>query len=327
MESSTALLEVAHVTKEYRGGVRANDDISFAVHAGEVCGLLGHNGAGKTTLLNQVIGLVRPTSGSIRVLDHDAVADPAAARMACSFQPQAQTPIDGLTPRQAIELMARIRGADRQRARRRAAELLAALDIQEWADRIGDQLSGGVKRLTAFAMAAAEPGRVVMFDEPTNDVDPVRRGLMWDQLRILASDGCAVLLVTHNLVEAERAVDRLAILDRGRMIAYGTPAQLRGETRGRLRMEITAADSETASKVALTYSGAASGRRLVADVVAADVADAIPWIQQMQADGEIEEFTIAPISLHDVYVRLVGTENPATAGHDRTGVDDATLGT
>src|SRR5512141_816323 len=105
------LLEINGLTKTYRrGGVRANDGITLSVDAGEVYGLLGHNGAGKTTLVNQVIGLARPDAGSIDLEGADLVADPGSARRACSIQPQAQVPIDGLTPRQAIDLVGRLRG-------------------------------------------------------------------------------------------------------------------------------------------------------------------------------------------------------------------------
>src|SRR5699024_2690986 len=144
--------------KVYRSGIRANDNISFDVEAGEVFGLLGHNGAGKTTLLNQVIGLARPTHGTIHIAGKDVVANPAAARRNCAFQAQSQAPIEGIPPRQAIELVARIRGASRRHARNRASELLKALDIEQWADQTGDRLSGGVKRLTAFCMTAVHPG-------------------------------------------------------------------------------------------------------------------------------------------------------------------------
>lgn len=222
------LLEIDNLTKIYRRGTRANDGVSLRVDAGQVLGLLGHNGAGKTTLLNQVVGLAKPTAGTIRIDGRDPVADPTMARRACSLQPQAQAPLEGVTPRQAIETLARIRGAGRRRACTRTEELLAALDIEEWAGTTGERLSGGVRRLTAFGMAAAEPGRVVMLDEPTNDVDPVRRRLLWEQVRALGAAGCAVVLVTHNVVEAERAVEHLAILDQGRVVARGTPAELRG---------------------------------------------------------------------------------------------------
>lgn len=209
------LLEVERLTKKYGKGVKANEEVSLSLEEGEVFGLLGHNGAGKTTLINQVIGLLRPTSGSIKIAGIDVVANPAFAREVCSVQPQAQAPITGLTPRQAVEIVGCIRGADKKRARRRTAELFEALELEEWAGIPGERLSGGVRRLVAFCMAVVEPGRMVMLDEPTNDVDPVRRRMLWKQVGRLTEDGCGVMLVTHSVLEAERAVDRLAIMDRG----------------------------------------------------------------------------------------------------------------
>jgi ABC-2 type transport system ATP-binding protein len=325
------LLEVDHVTKEYRRGVRANDDVSFRLDGGQVLGLLGHNGAGKTTLLNQVVGLARPTAGSIRIDGGDAVADPAMARRRCSLQPQSHAPLDAVTPRQAIEIMARIRGAGRRRARERADELLAALDLQRWAGTPGERLSGGVRRLTAFCMAAAEPGRVVMFDEPTNDVDPTRRRLLWRQVRALADAGRAVVLVTHNVVEAERVMDRLVILDRGRVVAEGTPARLRAAHGDRLRFEVAAADPDEAARLAADLAAdladavrpgrgdgtgdragadaaAVAGRRVVAAIDADAAASAIAWARRHQAAGTVDEFSITPISLEDIYITLVRSE-------------------
>jgi len=122
------LLQIEELTKVYRTGTRANDGISLAIAEGEVFGLLGHNGAGKTTLVNQVVGLLRPTSGSIRIDGRDMVADPGRARRLCSFQAQAQVPIDGLTPRQAIDLLGQLRGASRAEVQHRRERLI---DVQE----------------------------------------------------------------------------------------------------------------------------------------------------------------------------------------------------
>lgn len=318
------LLRVEHLTKVYRTGLRANDDISLRVDAGEVVGLLGHNGAGKTTLLNQVMGLARPTTGAIWLNGKDAVAAPTFARRLCSLQPQGQAPLEGVTPRQAIEMMARIRGARRGHAGRRAAELITALDIGEWADQMGARLSGGVRRLTAFCMAAAQPGRLVMLDEPTNDVDPVRRRLLWDQVRVLADTGSAVALVTHNVAEAERAVDQLVVLDRGRVLAQGTPAQLRGDQAGQLRLELDSVDDRSA--VALGDLLAAERFRAAVPVVngrrvstpVSDSAAAIAWTRREHVASMFEEFRLTPVSLEDIYIRLVSENGLARregAGH------------
>jgi ABC-2 type transport system ATP-binding protein len=305
------VLRIEHLTKVYRKGVRANDDVSLSVAAGEVVGLLGHNGAGKTTLLNQVIGLTRPTAGSIRIDGVDVVADPARARQACSLQPQSHAPLDGVTPRQAIELMARIRGASRRRARERTTELIAGVDLEAWAKTAGEQLSGGVRRLTAFCMAAAEPGRVVMLDEPTNDVDPVRRRLLWRQIRALAADeGCAVLMVTHGVIEAERVIDRMVVLHHGRIVAEGTPAQLRGSHDDRLRLELLGVSESATAGLSPPFATAGpavvAGNRVLVTIGQFEVTTAIDWAQQLRAAGTINEFAVNPAGLEDVYIGLVG---------------------
>jgi ABC-2 type transport system ATP-binding protein len=183
-----------------------------------------------------------------------------------------------------------------------------------------------VRRLTAFCMAAAEPGRVVMFDEPTNDVDPVRRKLLWAQVRALGEAGCAVLLVTHNVVEAERAVQQLVILDQGRVVAQGTPAELRGKHVDRFRLELVAADHPTAQQLAREVGGAeppvVSGRRLTVPIEQQGATAALAWAQREREATRVDEFSLTPVSLEDVYIRLVGSGN---GGSDVEEVDHASL--
>lgn len=302
-----AILEIEHLCKEYRRGERANDDISLTVEAGEVFGLLGPNGAGKTTLVNQIIGLAAPTSGIIRIAGVDVTANPDYARQACSFQPQSQVPIDGVTPLQAIELVGRLRGGEKELVRQRAKRLVEALDIGEWADKHGQTLSGGVRRLTAFCMAAIVPGQLVILDEPTNDIDPLRRRLLWQQVRNLADMGSAVLLVTHNVLEAERSVDRLAIIDRGSVVGAGTAASLKGYENGYLRLElILEPRSEPPTPPTFLSQSVIVGQRMVGRVPASLVDRAVEWTRQLQRMETIEEFSIGPATLEDVYMRLVG---------------------
>jgi ABC-2 type transport system ATP-binding protein len=303
----TALLQIDHLSKVYRGAVRANDDISLSVNSGEVFGLLGPNGAGKTTLVNQVIGLVKPTSGSIRIDGRDVIADPAYARQECSFQAQTQVPIAGLTALQAIELVGRIRGGKASEVQRRTNELIAALEIAEWARKPGETFSGGVRRLVAFCMAAVVPGRIVILDEPTNDVDPLRRRLLWRQVHALSERGSAVILVTHNVLEAERAVDRLAIIDQGKVVGMGTPASLKEHEGQSMRLELTLEPGIEMPPVADFVSQSfASGRRLVARVDEGHVTKAMEWAHALKDSGVAEEFSIGPTTLEDAYVRMVG---------------------
>lgn len=315
------VLEIDELVKEYRRGVRANDGVSLSVGAGEVYGLLGHNGAGKTTLVNQVVGLLRPTSGRITLDDRDAVADPAFARRACSIQPQSQVPINGLTPRQAIELVGRMRGGRPDVVRARSDGLVGSLDLGEWLDTDGARLSGGVKRLVSFCMAAVVPGRLVVLDEPTNDVDPVRRRLLWAAVRSLADEGAAVLLVTHNVVEAERSVDRLAILDHGRVLREGSPAALKDDVDDELRLEVILEPGRPVPVLpTLATATSLEGQRLRATIHRDRAAEAIAWASDARLAGAIEEFAVAPATLEDVYVDLVAGTEPG-----RQPVPDTTL--
>jgi ABC-2 type transport system ATP-binding protein len=315
------LLEIHDITKTYRKrfrrakGVRANDGITLQADAGQVYGLLGHNGAGKTTLVNQVVGLLRPDAGSVLVDGVDLIHDPSHARRVCSLQPQAQLPITGLKPRQAIDLIGRIRGGTPSAVEARRNELVEALDIGEWLETDGEQLSGGVKRLVSFAMAAVVPGRVIMLDEPTNDVDPVRRRLLWDAVRTLADEGNTVLLVTHNVVEAERAVDRLAVLDAGRVVAEGTPARLKAGLERELRLDLTLEPGQAVLPPAFAQRSDSKGIHTRVIVDSADAATAVTWARSLRSDGRIGEFSLTPATLEDVYVDLVSPmSTDASAG-------------
>jgi ABC-2 type transport system ATP-binding protein len=301
------LLEIENLTKVYRSGVKANDGIDLSIGSGQVFGLLGHNGAGKTTLVNQVVGLLKLTSGAIRIDGRDMIANPGLARRLCSFQAQAQVPIDGLAPRQAIDLLGRLRGGSRADVARRRERLVDSLELGEWLDVDAARLSGGVKRLVAFAMAAVTPGRLVMLDEPTNDVDPVRRRLLWREVRRLADEGSALLLVTHNVIEAERSVDRLAILDEGRVIAAGTPAELKAHLGAELRLELVV--DPRAAELPVSPFGRSivpAGNRLLVGVPSDAAAQAVSWAESLQRAGTVEEYTLGPATLEDVYVALVG---------------------
>ena len=317
--TAVSTLSIRGLSKRYRGrsGVQANDGISLDVAPGSVVGLLGHNGAGKTTLVNQVVGLVRPDAGTIRIDGVDAIAHPHLARKLVSIEAQSNVPITGLSPRLAIELVGRIRGAARGHVTRRTEYLIDALDLGPWADTPAEKVSGGIARLTAFAMTAVVPGHLVVLDEPTNDVDPVRRRLLWEQIRILADDGAALLLVTHNVREAERVVDHLVVLDVGKVLAADTPAGLAEPLRGALTVELDltpgAAAPSWPSIVTPVADAAPGGSRLRATgtVRPEDAADLVRWAQEQVNARRIERYALTPASLEDVYIRLTGLEQTA----------------
>ncbi len=302
-----SLLQIEKITKEYKAGIRVNDEICLSVEAGEVFGLLGPNGAGKTTLVNQIVGLCKPSAGTITLDDVEISTHPEYARKVSSFQPQTQVPIDGLTAEQAIYLVGRMRGGEPSRVRDRSAELIQQLEMTKWARSRGETLSGGIRRLVAFCMAVVFPGKLIILDEPTNDVDPLRRRLLWEQVRKLADDGAAVLLVTHNVLEAERSVDRLAIMDQGRLISQGTPGSMKDQTAGYLRLEMILEPEATLEhSPSFLLNPVNGGRRLISSVPESDVGLAVEWASKLRQNRVVEEFSIGPITLEDAYLNKVG---------------------
>ena len=296
------------VTKSYDGGKSfANRDVSIEVRPGEVYGLLGPNGAGKSTLVKQVIGLLKPDTGSIHLGEHDLVADPDAARQLCSYLPQAPMPIESFKLHEAVRLTGEIRGGDRAAISRRADELIEALQIEEWRDTLGAKLSGGVRRLVGFVMVTVVPGRVVILDEPTNDVDPLRRRLLWEQIRHIGEMGAAVFLVTHNVMEAEKSVDRLAIIADGELVAEGTPSSLKIADRGCLRLQVMLTPGALTPELPSLAREHSRVGNLLTSVIDEDRAgDGIAWARSLMGQGIAEEYALGAITLEDAYIRLTG---------------------
>lgn len=316
------VLDISHLTRSF-GTVTANDDISLQVRAGQVVGLLGHNGAGKTTLVSQIVGLLRPDAGSIHVGEVDAVASSAAARRHVSIHPQAQAPIDGLTPRRAIEVAGRIRGLSPHQARAAAAEIAEELDISAWLDQRalpeGRGLSGGIRRLAGFAMAIAASTPLLVLDEPTNDIDAARRRLLWDAVRRRGDQGTGVLLVTHNVSEAERIVDELVILDRGKVAANGSPTRLRGTQDDDLRLELQLApggsDPTVGDPPIPVTRRVPAGRRVLLTIPTDAAAQAVSWATALREENLIEEYSLSPATLEDAYLNLTRPANSEETAH------------
>ncbi|WP_336249732.1 ABC transporter ATP-binding protein [Stomatohabitans albus] len=307
------VLDISQLTRRFKSVV-ANDGISFQIYPGQILGLLGHNGAGKTTLVSQIVGLLKPHAGSIVVAGVDAIAHPARARELTALQPQSQAPIDGLNPREAIEIAGRLYGLSPLEAKRDAHALMEALDITAWSRQRafpeGKGLSGGVRRLTAFAMATIARTPLLILDEPTNDVDASRRRKLWNIVRKKADSGTAVLVVTHNVIEAERVVDDLIILDHGRVLVHDSPEVLRHKHGDHFRLELALRNSledPTANDQAIPFPiihRVTVGRRAYLQFGAEEINTAIHWAQHQQGANTIDHFSIAPVGLEDVYIEL-----------------------
>lgn len=303
-----SILEVDRLHKTYRPRgralIRANIDLSVQVEGGHVLALLGHNGAGKSTLVDQVVGLTLPTAGTIRIDGTNPATAPRRARDLCSIQPQSHVPLTGLTPRRAIELYAQMRGLSTRQARIAATARIHALDLLEWADTPSTTLSGGIRRLLGFCLATAVPRPLVVLDEPSNDVDPARRRLLWNEVRAIADTGSAVLLVSHNLNEAVKVADRVAILDHGRLIATGTAADIIGSTATEFRVEVRGPDTSALPPHAQPASR--HGDTAVYRVPSHSIGATVTWLADASAHGRIDSFDVGPARLEDRYLELVG---------------------
>lgn len=308
------ILDITDLTKRF-GDLTANDGVTLDVQPGEVVGLLGHNGAGKTTLVKQIVGLMKPHAGQIMVNGIDALAHPAQARKQVSLQAQSQAPLEGLTPYEAITIAGRLRGMDRSGAHQATERLIEELEITAWrttrALPEGRGLSGGIRRLTAFAMAVVCPTPLLILDEPTNDVDVARRRLLWQMVREVADAGVGVLLVTHNVHEAEQVVDDLYILDHGRVVASGSPDQLRGRTTQALRLELIGRNdnplsTSTAAPPPITWTRQVDlGRRVLLNIPATQASPALDWAETLAHQGVIDSFSLGPVTLEDLYLDIV----------------------
>lgn len=207
---------VKNLKKAY-GTKTVTDDISVTFYSGEIVSLVGHNGAGKTTFLNQLNGTVSSDSGTVYIHGVDITNHPNRARELVSSMPQFQVSIKGVTIKEAIECIGLLKGMKKSELNKSSKQLMDYLAIEKWQSTTGEKLSGGLQRLTSFAMTVVDTPSIIVLDEPTNDVDPFRRTLMWRYLRILANNGATVIIVTHNLFEVERYSDRYLMIDRGKI--------------------------------------------------------------------------------------------------------------
>jgi daunorubicin resistance ABC transporter ATP-binding subunit len=223
----TAVVEARGLSKCF-GEVAALDGLDLVADSGQVTALLGPNGAGKTTFIGSVATLVRPDGGELRVAGIDARSEPARVRRVIGLAGQSASVEPAMTGRENLEFTARLFGLDRRRARAAASAVLERLELVDAGDRLVRTYSGGMrKRLDLGASLVGTP-RLLLLDEPTTGLDPRSRLELWAAIRNLVSDGTDVLLTTQYLEEADQLARRVVIIDHGRAIAAGTPAELKG---------------------------------------------------------------------------------------------------
>ena len=220
------LIEARNLAKRYGDKVAVND-ISFDVYGGEVFGFLGPNGAGKTTTLKMIVGLLQPTSGTVKVAGYDVQTQPRLAKASCGYVPDTPNLYAKLTGRELLRFVGDLYDLDRTQAARRMDELLRMFDLANAANDTVDSYSHGMQQKASLAAALMHDPRVLVLDEPTVGLDPKSARLIKDILRQLADRGAAVMLSTHILEIAERMCDRIGIINKGQLIAVGTMDELR----------------------------------------------------------------------------------------------------
>src|SRR5574342_835837 len=230
------LIETRNLIKRY-GDKVAVDNVSFDVHQGEVFGFLGPNGAGKTTTLKVIVGLLQPTSGTVKVAGYDVQTQSRLAKASCGYVPDTPNLYAKLTGRELLRFVGDLYDLDRKQAARRIEELLRMFELASAAEDTVDSYSHGMQQKTSLAAALMHDPKVLVLDEPTVGLDPKSARLIKDILRQLADRGSAVFLSTHILEIAERMCDRIGIINRGQLIAVGTMEELRGMGRGETSLE------------------------------------------------------------------------------------------
>ncbi|MFH8727143.1 ABC transporter ATP-binding protein [Streptomyces termitum] len=305
VEEATAAISATGLRKAY-GDKTVLDGVDLTVAPGTVFALLGPNGAGKTTAVKILSTLVSPDAGTVRVAGHDLAARPQAIRAAIGVTGQFSA-VDGLiTGEENMLLMADLHHLPRPEGRRVAAGLLARFDLTDAARKPAATYSGGMKRRLDIAMTLVGGPRVIFLDEPTTGLDPRSRHTMWQVVRDLVADGVTVFLTTQYLEEADELADRVAVLNGGRIVAEGTPDQLKRQIPGgHVRLRFTRPDAYRAAAGALP--GSARDDEALTLRIAGDGGqrDLRALLDRLDAAGvEADELTVHTPDLDDVFFAL-----------------------
>jgi len=315
-------IDVNGISKRF-GQLQAVDNVSFTVQKGEIFGLLGPNGAGKSTLIRMLTTLVPPTGGTATVAGHDIIRDPNAVRCAIGVIPQNMTSDPELTCAENIGIHARLFGITGVERRRRTQELLAAVGLSDRADAMAATLSGGMRRRLEIARGMVHNPQILFLDEPTTGLDPVSRISVWEMITHLrAEQGRTLFLTTHYMDEADRLCDRLAIVDKGKVVAMDTPVSLKASVPGASRIEIQfdpdlpngAADLEKLPSVKSVRALGSGTYRISSDRGPASAQELIQLAHNLKL--ELKALSVQSTTLDDVFLHFTGhglTEMPETA--------------
>jgi len=303
---------VEHVVKQY-GKLTAVDDVSFTVAAGETLGLLGPNGAGKSTLIRMMTTLVPITSGRVLVGGHNVAEDPDRARLSIGVIPQAMTTDTDLSVEENLDIYAKLYGVQKDERKRAIAELLELVHLSDRRKSLVGTLSGGMRRRVELARGLVHHPAILFLDEPTTGLDPVSRADVWEMITTLRqARGLTVLITTHYMDEADRLCDRIAIVDKGRLVALDTPRALKSSVPGASAIEAQVdrapADWEPAL---LALDGVSSAQALGGDswrLVADDAGRAATGLVVLAKERGValRSLTVTSTTLDDVFTHYAG---------------------
>jgi ABC-2 type transport system ATP-binding protein len=307
---STLAIEAVGLVKSF-GETRAVDGVDLAVRRGSVYGVLGPNGAGKTTTIRMLATLLRPDAGSARVLGHDIVREGHAVRGLVSLTGQLASVDEDLTGNENLILLGRLLGLNRSAAKSRAAELLEAFGLADAAGRLVKHYSGGMRRRLDLAASIVVTPELMFLDEPTTGLDPRSRNQVWEIIRTLVAEGTTILLCTQYLDEADQLADGIAVIDHGKVIAEGTPTQLKASV-GSGALHVRLLDPEQRPEAERVLDQALDSVHLEADPAAlsaacADATRAAEAVAELARAGvQIADFSLGQPSLDEVFLALTG---------------------
>jgi ABC-2 type transport system ATP-binding protein len=307
---STPAIEAIDLVKRF-GDNPAVDGVSFTVPPGTVLGLLGPNGAGKTTTVRMMTTLTEPTSGTARVAGYDVRREPDKVRRSMGLTGQVATVDELLTGRENIRMIGSLYGIRRKELARLGDQLLEQFSIADAADQVVKSYSGGMRRRLDLAVSLLASPPVLFLDEPTTGLDPRSRSDLWDVLRSLVEQGTTLLLTTQYLEEADQLADNIVVMDRGRIIAEGSPLQLKQQAgNASLIVTVTNAEDLPAAQALLAKTGAevfvdAGPRQLTAAADGlADMVRVAGWLRD--SDIDVDDIGLSRPSLDDVFLSLTG---------------------
>ena len=311
MTTQTPLAIEANGLVKSFGETRAVDGVDLAVRGGSVYGVLGPNGAGKTTTIRMLATLIRPDQGNARVLGHDIVEDADAVRAAVSLTGQMASVDEDLTGMENLILLGRLLGMKHGPAKERAAALLDAFGLPEAAGKLVKNFSGGMRRRLDIAASIVVTPELMFLDEPTTGLDPRSRNQVWDIIRALVAGGTTILLCTQYLEEADQLCDGIAVIDRGKVIAEGTPSQLKASV-GSGALHVRLLDSDRRPLAAQVLERQLGTVMLEPDPAALSVTcsdgdrAAAALGELAQAGVRVASFSLSQPSLDEVFLALTG---------------------